>query len=149
MQLLLRIGVGIAVLAGAVILSYLAGAFRAETAGRQKLANLVLGPLEPQLTLLSEMPKRADEPSSMLDAMHRTLTMALSTIAVERPNVESLNAGALASLCLGVKLKDQLVSPNDPVSVLVNEYLRQVEVETRLEAVKRRQTAPATRCALI
>lgn len=138
---------GVAILTVVILGSYEMGISSTKKITRQQLANLVLGPLEPQLESMSDAAIR--ENSTATIAINRSVTMSLGTIAVELPDVATLNGGALAALCLAVKQKEQLLRPQDSASVLVYRYLREVEVALRLEAVQRRRAAPATRCALL
>jgi hypothetical protein len=131
------------------LFSYMAGASASREVFRKQLANLVLGPLEPQLELLASNDAGDPYPASALEATKRSLTMALGTVAVEQPTIAALNAGAIAALCLAVRHKDRLLRPGDSISIVVYQYLQRIEVDLRSEAVKRRQTAPATRCAIL
>lgn len=143
------LAVSLIALATAVFASYSAGVVSSKSESKRQLANLLLGPIEPLLEKDRFAEAFGKEYPDDAASLVRSLTMTLGTIAVEKPDVSVLNAGALASLCLAVKHRQRLLRPNESASEFVHRYLRDVEVEVRLVGMQRRQTAPATKCALL
>lgn len=125
--------------------AYAWGVHSTRILAKRQLANLTLGPIEMQLELVSVEAGRM--PEEVKSVISRSVNMSLSAIAVEQPEVGALNAGALAALCSAVKQREKLLQGS--TSALVQRYLREVEVDLRLEAVQRRKVAPATKCTLL